>query len=399
MSGILAAMGITGTSSTRTPNTLSPVFCCGFECGAGGTNAHWSALTSTLTYDAVTIRSGARSLRSHPTGTAGSVTCQAAANDTYIIRFYIRFATLPSADTYICWAGSSGARVGVAFKNSDSKIYAATASVPSFGATGIAVTTGTWYRIDAKIIQTSGAKSCDVQVDGAAVGQKTSTDATAAGQILIGVSANTSADMYFEDFVVSNTGADYPWGAGFVNHFIPTADGTHNITSAGDFKVGAAGANITNATTDSYLLIDEVPLDDTTPDTNDYINFALDSGGGAEYVEHVIGPASGVSTPAAGPRAVDVIYGYHAASTTSGNHTVKINDNGVEDTVNAFSAAGQTTTRYARKQYANAPSDSNAWGVTSGSGNFNNLKTRFGYSTDANPDQYLDCVMVEAEFA
>lgn len=398
LSGFNAAAG---GGSRPGPNALAPVFCCGFECGQIGTvGQHWGSASSNCVISTVTTRTGGRSLQANPSSSVRGSACVVVPSDVSVHRFYVRFTSLPTANTYLFWAGgATAARLGLAFKQSDSKLYCASGSTPTFAATGASVTTGVWYRVDVKLNQTSGAGAVDIQIDGVALTQQTNASTAGAVAVNFGIANSTSANVFFDDFVMSNTAADYPWGAGTVQHFVPVADGSHNITSAGDFKVGSAGANITNATTDSCLLIDDVPMDDTTPDTNDYINMAVDSGGGAEYVEHVIGPASGISTPVVGPRAVDVIYAYHAAGTGTGNHTLKVNDSGNEDTVNAFNAAGVTTIRYARKHYANAPSDGNAWDVQPGAGNFNNLKTRFGYSTDANPDQYLDCVMVEAEFA
>jgi hypothetical protein len=96
---------------------------------------------------------------------------------------------------------------------------------------------------------------------------------------------------------------------------------------------------------------------------------------------------------------VDVIVVYHQENTGTGNSTMKLVDNGTENTVLAFSAAGATAARYARKMYANPPSGLGGWKTTGTNGNFNALRHRFGYSTDGSPDQYLDGVMIEAEFA
>jgi hypothetical protein len=215
-----------------------------------------------------------------------------------------------------------------------------------------------------------------------------------------GAVSNSLTTTYFtDDWIISNTAADYPIGAGSVYPYVPTSDGSHNVTHAGDFIKGSAGANITNATTDSYQLVDDFPMDDTTPDTDDYVSAVADTGGGSEYVEHVFGIAGGLTGPATAPRAVEVAVAYHQASTGTGNSTFKLNDNGTESTIFAFNAAGVTTTKYARKHYATAPTGG-AWiSGSSGNGAFGNLRHRFGYSTDGNPDQYFDCAMVEAEFA
>lgn len=383
------------------PNTFNPIFCCGFECGQLGTvGQHWTS-AAPVSINTGTVRNGSRSLRCNPAAQSFDVTCIEPSHTVIVARFYVRFATLPNHDTYIASCGSGTARIGVAFKQSDSKLYAAAStSTIAFGASGVSVTTGVWYRIDLKMDQTVGAKTADVQVDGSGIAQKTSTDAGAATAFKLSatVSPTTlSGDWFIDDVLLSATGTDYPIGAGYVNHFVPTADGTHNISAGGNFKRGEAGTNITNSTTDSYLLIDDTPLDDTTPDTLDYIS--AEATASTNYVENVLGPASGISTPIAGPRAVEVIVCDHQGNTAVGVSTFKLNDNGTEDTVLARNGGGVTTIRYSRKHYANAPSDGNAWRVTTGNGNFNNLRHRFGYSSDASPHQYCDCVMIEAEFA
>lgn len=380
--------------------SITPAFCCGLECGQlGSVGQHWSTANGG-SIDTGTVRSGSRSFKFTWTSNAGQSTCVLAAATITVARFYIRFSTLPSANTFVAYVGNTATdRIGVAFKQSDSKLYCGSGTTIAFGATGVAVTTGVWYRIDVKLDQTSGAKACDAQVDGSALGQKTNTGTTAATVFTIGTPATITATYFYDDFIISNTSGDYPIGPGYVNHFIPASDGTHSTGTAGNFISGTAGANITDSTTDSHLLVDEVPLDGTTPTANDFIAIHNDTGATSNYVEHVFGPASGISTPSTAPRAVEVIAAHHQAGTGTGDCIFKLNDNGTEDAYLTRSAvAGVTTIKYARKHYATAPTGG-AWIVTSGAGNFNNLRHRFGYSNDANPDQYFDCVMVEAEFA
>jgi hypothetical protein len=382
-------------------NTYSPLFCCGFECGqSGNIFQHWQLGTG-ATFGTGTVRNGSRALRvnlaaqtSDTRWLGGNILV---ANLT-VHRFYIRFATLPSADTFLFRvAPSVSTQVGVAFKASDSKIYAAHSNI-TFGASGIAVTTGVWYRIDCKIDVTAGAKAGSVQVDGAACGSVSAATGAGTNFTSFGSSIAVTGEWFIDDYIFSQTSADYPFGAGFVNHFVPTADGVHSTGAAGSFIKGAAGVNITGSTTDSYLLVDDTPLDDTTPDTNDYIAQTNDTGGGSLYVEHIFGPASGISVPTTAPRAVEVIVAYHQAATGGGNSTFKLNDQGTESTIVVLNAAGVTSTRYATKQYKDPPSGLGGWSL-GGPGNFNDIRHRFGYSSDAAPDQYFDCAMIEAEFA
>lgn len=314
-------------------------------------------------------------------------------------RVYIYFASLPNAGATLVYSGlPSTTGPQVYFNQSDSKIYARVDSTN--GASGVVVTTGQWYLVSwLFVINTGASDTCDVTVGTTACGQATATGHTAAQTFWgFGWPVNLTADVFYDDVVISNTSADHPIGAGYVNHFVPTADGTHNIAGTADFTRTLTGTDILNATTTAYQLIDDVPLESGA--SVDWINMVLPPNA-TDYVECVYGPASGISTPTVAPRAVEVIAGYHQAGTATGNMEIRLNDNGTTNAVyTATAVGGVTSVAYARKHYATAPTGG-AWTVVSGAGNFNNLRLRFGSpaAVDANPDQYLDCVMIEAEFA
>jgi hypothetical protein len=265
-----------------------------------------------------------------------------------------------------------------------------------FGASGASVTTDTWYLSDVKVDTTGDLVS--VAIDGVTLG----TIATAGGvpnSVDLGVlTTGVTADVYFDDCIVSNTGADYPIGAGFVAHFVPTADGTHNIAGAADFRRGDTSTDILNATTTAYQLVDDVPLDDTTPDADDHIRIVAPANPN-DYVELVFGPAPGISTPTRAPRAVEVICEVFAAGTGLSDEQIGLNDNGTTPNVyDGIGLAGVITGAYKRKHFAEAPTGG-AWVVGGlGNGDFNDIRLRYGYATDANPDKSLMCAMIEAEF-
>jgi hypothetical protein len=279
---------------------------------------------------------------------------------------------------------------GVNYSNTSGTLYVSGGSA----ALGYPVTTGVWYLVDVKVDMTINPTLIDVSVNGVALPQATSPNSGTFTSWSSGNNTSFTADFFIDDFVCSNTLGDYPIGAGAVYHFVPTSDGTHNVAGAADFKRGAAGTDILNSTTDSYLLIDEVPMDDTTADTDDYIN-AIAPPNATDYVEHVFGPAPGVPTPIHPPRAVEIAIAHHQFGTTSGNCQFRLNDNGTEDTILSLSGNGVTTIRYARKHYANmVAAPVGPWTLP----RFQNLRHRFGFTSDANPDQYFDCAMIEAEF-
>lgn len=380
---------------------MAPIFCCGGECGFASSIApHWIVNSGTPTFDTTTKRNGDRSIRFNVSASQASLrTVPLASSTRHVIKFYIRFTTLPSADITFCCQGTSTSGPNVRFKQSDSKIYAAVGT--TLGASGVSVTTGVWYRIDADFnINTGGSDLCDVKVDGTSCGQATATGLSAAETtVTFGVAgASVTADVYIDDTEISVTGADYPLGSGYVNHFTVTADGTHSIPGANQFERGNTGTDITNATTDAYTLADNVPLPSSAEAADNIA--AIAPANATDYVECLFGPAPGISAPTTGPRCVDVLVGYHQSGTQSGNIRVAINDNGTTNDVLNLTAAGVTTIRYARKAYSDPPSAASVWNANNdgSNGDFRDLRMRL-FSSDAAPDQFLDAIMIEASFA
>lgn len=379
----------------------TPIYCCGGECGGLG----HIALVADCSISTSTVRSGARSYRCNPTGSLGYAhvgTPNVTTTTRCIGRFYVRFATLPNQDAVIASFGISVNGPLVRFQQSDSKIYAGAGT--SNGATGVSVTTGVWYRVDFDFnINTTGNDLCDVQVDGVACGQATDAglSVNADGVRLGIITPATTADLFIDDIVLSVTGADYPIGAGKVEHFVPTADGTHNVAGAADFRRSATATDILNSTTDAYQLIDDVPLKTGTP--TEYINM-LAPPNATDYTEHIFGPAPGISTPTVAPRAVEVICAIAQAGTGAGNMELRLNDNGAMGTIyTATGVAGTTAISYKRAHFADPPSAATVWNVNNdgSNGDFRDLRIRFGSpaALDVNPDQYLASVMIEAEFS
>lgn len=384
----------------------TPVFCCGMECGqVGNVGQHWTNDTGTVSVSTTTVRNGARSLRINLSAVAALENgLTFGTGTTKVWRDVIRFATLPNADTLLSAHFYGGTYAGVGFKVSDSKLYAAVqiAGVITFGGTGVSATTGTWYVCDVKTVGSVVTGTSDVQVNTVACGQATGAfaGANSDGRPYRGSSKSVTADIFFEDYLLSETAGDYPLGDGYVNHFICTADGSHNIAGANDFERGTLGTDITNATTDAYLLIDEVPLDDTTPDTNDFINMIAPPNA-SDHTRHNFGPAPGISTPTTAPRAVEVIAGIHQAGTGLGNMELELWDANAnkESVYAATGVAGTTTLTYKRAHFATFAAG--AWVITGTIANFNSMSIVFTSpaAVDANPDQYFDCVMIEAEFS
>jgi hypothetical protein len=207
-------------------------------------------------------------------------------------------------------------------------------------------------------------------------------------------------DVFFDDLLLGATGPDYPFGSGYTNHFVPTADGSHNVASTNDFERTLTGTDIDNATTTAYQLVDDVPLESGA--SVDWINMVAPPNA-TDYVECIFGPAPGIRIPTVPPRHVEVQAGIHQFGTGPGNMEIRIVDNGGANAMySATAVAGVTTVAYKRVSYPNAVNGGGPWLIGGGgNGDFLDLRVRFGSpaALDVNPDQYFDCIMIEAEFS
>ncbi len=377
----------------------TPVWACGAECGigSGATGAHWSFGTA-VSFSTATVRSGARSIRVSPSAqNPSAVGTQSFGGTLGVLRYYFRAATLPSVDVFVAGLGVGSDRAGLAFKVSDGKVYAGrgASGAITFGATGVTVTTNTWFCVDIRVNVIANPWVIDARLDGVALGTfSPAVAATTIGSVALAGEVTATYDHFFDDFVVSTTTGDYPFGAGNVYHFIPTSDGTHNVAGANDFERSATGTDITNATTTAFQLVDDVPLKSGV--VSEYINLIAPPNA-TDYVELVYGPAPGVSTPTVAPRAVEAICAYASASAGTNNLRLALNDNGTTDDILNTTVGPGTTATYIRKHYATAPTGG-AWIVTAGAGNFNNIRIRC-LTNDAAPDPWFASAMIEAEFA
>lgn len=380
---------------------MTPVFCCGFECGvAGSVGQHLNIEAGTAAFSTTTVRSGSRSLRANPTAGGSSILLNTGITSSVLVcRFYVYIATMPASGRGVSLFSSTmpSFAVGAAFLNgNDNKIYARQNNIN--GSSGVSVTTGTWYRIDFKHNLTANPILLDVSVDGVSAGQSSYSVAATTSDIqrvLVNSTASMTYDIFIDDLIISNTLADYPIGAGYVNHFVPTSDGTHVISGANDFERTLTGIDIINSTTTAYQLIDDVPLESGSG--VDWINMVAPASVN-DYVECIYGPAPGISIPTTSPRAVEIIMGMHQAGTGIGSIAFILMNNAVtigEVIYGSDVHVGTTSIIYKRKQLATLAGT--PWAVAG----FNGARIRFGsyIAVDANPDQYFDCTMIEAEFA
>lgn len=309
----------------------------------------------------------------------------AGGQSVFVARFYIYFTTLPTLSEAIL-ATSSG----------DGLYFNAVAGTLCTGhstltmETGVSVTTGQYYRVDLSIITTDNPHLTNVQVDGNA-GTQHSNGAAGGTQGSFdwgsGVAATVNLDI--DDWWVSHTSGDYPYGAGKVTAHAPTYDGTHafTITNAKRSAAGSTGA-ITVTSTNVWQVLDDF-ASATNLGASDWA--AQETSAAAEYL--AIGFASTTDTTN-GPRAVQLITVGHHLTTAQANNKLKLLDNGTTALFFNRASSGSSALTYHTTQYASMIGGG-AWTKA----RFDAVQIRWGYSTDANPDVFLDAALIEAEFA
>jgi hypothetical protein len=377
------------------------IFACGAECGVNGVGSapgtggvsHWEVFTGTVTVHTGTFRSpGVRAYKvTSAAGAQNYIGKTLASVNKAVARFYVYFSALPSANCQIAAFNSSvGNYPSVTFKSSDSKIYASVAA--TLGATGVSVTTGVWYRIDISADTSTGTRTSNVQVDGTACGQASTTE-TASVMVTARFGGNSSSDTtanhthFIDDIVISLTAADYPLGAGVVVGLYPSADGTHNYNATGDFNYENT-TNVATGATDTWSHINSV-LDTTIG------NFlGVPAAANTEYLEWQFQDTpSDVSTILG----VEVVMASHSATTVANKQTLRLNDNGTLNDVCTDLDQSQTTITYHTKHYATAPSTSAAWSKTLVDG----LRARWNSSygtVDESPVPFIDGLCLEAAY-
>jgi hypothetical protein len=378
---------------------VTSLFICGAECGLTTVGTlgigleHWSAISGTpaIATSGPSYMRSARCFRFNVAGAAASLThtfaAAIASPATLVARCYVYFATLPNADTGIIYDGAAG---GLFFKVSDSTIRTFGSNTGVAGASGIVVTTGRWYCLDLKVFK-NATRLIDGKVDGADLAQ-TSQVASAGTitQVQIGSLGAATADIYIDDLIVSGTSADYPIGPGTTYGLYPKADGAHVYNAAADF--GRDGTTLTNldATssneTESWNGLTN-PLS-TTINTSRFISNK--AGVSGEYLEWMFDSL---------PQNVTIVNGLmvvttnHSASATGNNVSLHLRDRNTSNILVTFGDISEITIVTLVKIFATAPHDSLPFTKAV----VDNLRFRWGESSDVNPDPILDGVCFEVD--
>jgi hypothetical protein len=306
--------------------------------------------------------------------------------------FYFRFASLPGATVKLVRllnaSGSSYIRCSSAGQIS---IIVGAGSAANVGSP---ISVNTWYRFVGEIDTSTGTASFRAELNNGTEATATNAQVSAnTTAVQLGSDAADTYTCYFDDWLISATDADYEEIGGWTSHsvqsLIVSSDGTHSITTAGNFD-SFVGTAFDNTTTNGWTFIDHRPLQLANTADNvirqdviaasDYMEFGLENltapepnvAGVRSYAAMVYSSATG--TPAAEVR---LLLSDNTEVLTTGSLSVK----------NSTDDPGITLTLYKRMTIAPA----GGWDTTKIDG----LKFRIGFDDLAADANFID-LMVEA---
>lgn len=228
------------------------------------------------------VRSGLRALEISTSAAAENVQNPTSTAPRYVASsFYVRLSSLPAADCYLSWNENANGSGFFGFSNADSKfaIWIAGAAKVVGGPT---ISAGVWYRVDMEFDTSTGTASVKCRIDGgdefSTTRSQTAADIT---QLCLGTNTTHTYTAYFDDWVASVTTGDYPIGPHAIESLIPSADGSHNIATSGDFD-SFSTTQFSNSTTNGYTFIAHRPMQ--RANTNDQV-IRQELGSQTDYME------------------------------------------------------------------------------------------------------------------
>ena len=371
------------------------IYCTGFEYGLETPSVKGGGLIydkyGTVTVQSTTKRTGGYALRCYAASEAAtSPEWRLASGESYYFvgRVYIRVGTAPSATTALIRQSHAQTYFHIGYNQATSQFYAQVGI--NTAQAGPTVELDTWYRIDYRFSADATTYTIDWQVDGIDQTQATKGSLTAAVFLAttyfrLGLFAAVTGDIYFDDFVLSETSGDYPIGAGGVIGLRPNADGTHN--NAANIMEDSAGNDIDGSTYFAYDKLDEDPW--ITTANADYVRQT--DIGTANYCE--INFADTTETVIHGVRG---ILQYASATSTANNGACQVRDSNDQVTTILGTPDVPVDMSYTEAFYASAQIATPSGGWTMA--HVNALRARFGYSGDATPDPYWLAMILEVAY-
>ncbi len=257
--------------------------------GAGGV---YDGVSGTISSVISPVRTGLRALRINPTAASARVVYNISGT-VATSAVYIRFNALPAADVRLAFftnASGNGILVYDVSANQFAIYVGTNANQVNVGPT---LAINTWYRVVFEFDTATGTASIRVRIGNGTEATTSRAQVSASStEAVLGSDASGTMDVVYDDWVVSVIDGDYEQISGtWTNHevqsLIPSADGTHNIQTSGDFD-SFVGTAFSNATTNGNTFIGHRPLQlantadqvirhDVNTDTTRYMEFTLEN--------------------------------------------------------------------------------------------------------------------------
>ena len=339
----------------------------------------WNSAAGTATVDSTVKRNGTYSLKIAPTAAiAYRGRLLGIGENVWVVRFAIRLASLPSANTELATLNDSN---HVSTTSYMTLRYIAASQKFAIGFPGQTVlssgtvTAGNWYVIDMRLDPRGTTQTADWRVDGVA---QTSTSLTtgaagAAYAINFGSTSAATFSANYDDIAISETNADYPIGDGKV---LPLRlDGMGTSVGAASFVNDDATA--INST--SWSRLDEIPMGAGT----DFVKQTATST--TNYVEMTFEDTTETCVRAVGGR---VVYDPQNTNQANDGRTALL-DGTTERTIHDGNMAANNAIM--NPKYGTVAPLGAAWTATE----LNGLRARIGYSSDASPNPTWHSLMLE----
>lgn len=373
----------------------APIWVTGFESGilsdypANNGQAKWFADGTTEVVQSGTRHGGSYALQlTWGAGKASAFRFDTQDAGQMSLRYYVYIAALPTANMDIISGGlpntNTSARIGrlyVTPTGQSQLAYKNAAGTVTGAVNGPVLTTGTWYRIDLAV-NTQGTTWTSLW----SVNGLPQTPTNLAGmtadtifQFQVGsATVGDTAQVYVDDFAVTDTTADYPIGAG----------------SSLGFRIDGAG---THATPGSFQDDDSTAIDPTSWTR-------LDDPVASTGVDHVKQTVTGANSflewtlqNTALPQTanwVSAVMASHSSSATSVTGTTKVVRNGDSDAAAPVLYGGNMATNASLGYHQNVIAAPVAGWTPS---EVNALKIRMGYVNPVGTQPYWDAAMVEVD--
>ena len=301
----------------------------------------------------------------------------------------MKVVSQPNANMWGPRTGSSSSDGGWYFDAATAKWYPAiNITTPALAGSGITLTVGQWYHIAMRWDGAVSPSLLDISVDGVAQTQASNASINSVSSISIGQSpANVTGEILFANYTESVTSADHPLPKVDCRAAWPNSDGTHTGTSTNIVKGVTAtpvGAAIIAGVTNAYQWV----AGPTIADTADFWNQQTASS--AEYAE--------VNFPDAPTGVAPLAVTFHAAISAAGTganvQSGRTIDSATELSLWSSTVGVAHPTLTWKSVTRNLNSAGGAWTKA----NYDAIKFRWGYSSDATPDAYLNNIVIESAF-